>query len=149
VFCKTCREGGGKFVYASEGSTNVKVSALQYHSKSNEHKKLSYAKHVGKKALEKCVAKANNAWDEAMMSLFKSVYFLGKEFIPCHKFASLYELLVSCKTPITEKLYHHEKTCVDMMFIISTILQRQILDKIRDSRFFGIMIDESIDIFVV
>ena len=35
VFCKTCREGGGKFVYASEGSTNVKVSALQYHSKSN------------------------------------------------------------------------------------------------------------------
>jgi hypothetical protein len=38
VFCKTCREGGGKFVYASEGSTNIKVSTLQYHSKSNEHK---------------------------------------------------------------------------------------------------------------
>ena len=38
VFCKTCREGGGKFVYTSEGSTNVKISALQYHSKCNEHK---------------------------------------------------------------------------------------------------------------
>jgi hypothetical protein len=149
VFCKTCREGGGKFVYASEGSTNVKISALQYHSKCNEHKKLSYAKHVGKKALEKCVAKANNACDEAVMSLFKAVYFLGKESIPCAKFASLCELLVSCKTPITEKLYHNEKACVEMMFAISTILQRQILDRIRDSRFFGIMIDESTDISVL
>jgi hypothetical protein len=130
VFCKTCRERGGKFVYASEGSTNVKVSALQYHSKSNEPKKLSWTKHGSKKALEKCVAQANRACDEAVMSLFKVVYFLGTKFIPCHKFASLCELLVSCKTPITEKLYHHEKTCVDMMYAISTILQRQILDKI-------------------
>jgi hypothetical protein len=80
------------------------------------------------------------------MSLFKAVYFLGKESIPCHKFASLCELLVSCKIPITEKLYHHEKACVDMMFAISTILQRQILDRIRDSRFFGIMNDKSTDI---
>jgi hypothetical protein len=56
---------------------------------------------------------------------------------------------VSCKTPITKKLYHHEKTCVNMMYAISTILQRQILDKIRDSRFFGIMIDESTDISVL
>lgn len=41
VFYKSCREGGGKFVYASEGSTNVKVLTLQYYSKSNEHKRLS------------------------------------------------------------------------------------------------------------
>src|ERR1700738_4394273 len=94
-------------------------------------------------------AKANRACDEAVMSLFKAVYFIGKECIPCHKFASLCELLVSCKTPITQKLDHHEKACVDMMFVISTILQRQILDKIQDSRFFGIMIDESTDISVV
>jgi hypothetical protein len=64
-------------VYASEGSTNVKVSTLQYHSKSNEHKKLSWAKHGGKKTMEKCVAQANRACDEAVMSLFKVVYFLG------------------------------------------------------------------------
>jgi hypothetical protein len=65
-------------VYASEGSTNLKVSVLQYHSKSNEHKKLSWAKHGGKKALETCVAQANRACDEVVMSLFKAVYFLGK-----------------------------------------------------------------------
>ena len=39
-----------------------------------------------------------------------------------------------------------KKTCVDMMFEISTIFQRQILDIIRDSRFLGMMIDESTDI---
>ena len=83
-------------MYTSEGSTNVKVSALQYHSKYNKHKKLSYTKIVGKKSLEKCVAKANSACDEAVISLFKVVYFLGKESIICHKFAFLCELLVSC-----------------------------------------------------
>ena len=96
MFCKTCRERGEKFVYASEGSTNVKVSALQYHSKCNEHKKLSYAKTVDKKPLKKCVAKANSACDEAVMSLFKAVYFLEKESIFCHKFAFLCKLFVSC-----------------------------------------------------
>ena len=59
-------------MYASEGSTNVKILALQYHSKCNEHKKLSYAKHVGKKTLEKCVVKANNTCDEVVMSLLKA-----------------------------------------------------------------------------
>ena len=42
---------------------------------------------------------------------------------------------------MAEKLYYYEKTCVDMIFAIYTILQRKFLDKIRDSRFFCIMID--------
>ena len=39
--------------------------------------------HSGKKTLEKCVAQANHACDEAVVSLFKVVYFLGSicEFI--------------------------------------------------------------------
>ena len=44
----TCGEGGGIFVYISENSTNIKVSILQYHSESNEHKKLSWDTHWGK-----------------------------------------------------------------------------------------------------
>ena len=28
ISCKICKEGGGKYVYANEGSTNIKVSAL-------------------------------------------------------------------------------------------------------------------------
>ena len=69
------------------------------------------------------------------MSFLKAIYFLGKKPIPCQKFASLCEFFVSCKTPITEKLYHNEKTCIEMMFVISIMLQRQILYRIQDSRF--------------
>ena len=79
-------------MYTSEGSTDVKVSALQYHSKYNKHKKLSYTKIVGKKSLEKCVAKANSACDEAVMSFFKVVYFLGNNLL----FATSLHFCVNC-----------------------------------------------------
>ena len=42
VFCKTCKEGGGKYVYATDGSSNIKISGLQDHAKSSEHKKLTW-----------------------------------------------------------------------------------------------------------
>jgi hypothetical protein len=71
MFCKTCRERSGKFVYASEGSTNVIVLALQYHSKNNEHKKLSWAKHGDKKLWRNMLLKLNCECDEAVMLFFK------------------------------------------------------------------------------
>ena len=117
----TCGEGSGIFVYISENSTNIKVSILQYHSESNEHKNLSWDTHWDKYFLEKCVAQANRACDEVVMSLFKVVYFQEKKYIHSYKFASLYEFFVSCKTPITKKLYYHGKIYVDMMFAIYTI----------------------------
>ena len=49
VFYKICKEGGGKYVYANEGSSNIKISALQDHAKTNEHRKLSWAKHRDQK----------------------------------------------------------------------------------------------------
>ena len=51
VFCKVCKEGGGKYVYATEGSTNIRILALQDHTKTNEYRKLSWAKHGGQKSL--------------------------------------------------------------------------------------------------
>lgn len=73
---------------------------------------------------------------------------MGKEAIRFHKFPKLCDLFVSCKAPMTEKLYHDEKACIDMASAISNLIQRQILDRIRDSKFFGIIIDESINISV-
>jgi len=73
---------------------------------------------------------------------------MGKETVPFHKFPSLCDLLVSCNAPMTEKLYHDEKACADMVFAISNVVQRQILDRVRDSKFFGLMIDESTNISI-
>ena len=49
---------------------------------------------------------------------------------------------------MTSKLYHDKKTCGEMVFGISSVIQRKVLEKMRDSTFFGLMIDESTDISV-
>jgi hypothetical protein len=148
IFCKVCKDGGGKYAYANEGSSNIKISALQDHAKTIEHRKLAWAKCEGKKSLQKAVAAANHVCDEALLSLFRAAYFMGKETIPFHKFPTLCDLLMFCNAPMANKLYHDEKACNDMVFGISSVIQRQVLDRIRDSKFFGLMIDESTDISV-
>jgi len=50
-FCKICKERGGKYAHANDGSMNIKVLALQDYSKIVEHKKLSWIKHDGQKSL--------------------------------------------------------------------------------------------------
>ena len=78
IFCKICKEGGGKYVYANEGSINIKISALQDHAKTNEHRKLSWANHGGQKSLQKAIAAANHNCDEALISIFRAAYFMGR-----------------------------------------------------------------------
>ena len=63
--------------------------------------------------------------------------------MPFHKFPSLCNLLVSYNSPMTSKLYHDEKACGKMVFGISSVIQIKVLEKVRDSTFFGLMIDES------
>ena len=56
------------------------------------------------------------------------------------------DLLLICKSPITNGLYHDEKSCTQMIYYISTVVHKKKLDRIRDSKSFGLMIDDSIDI---
>jgi hypothetical protein len=102
----------------------------------------------GERTMEKCIVGANRACDGAMYSLFQAAYYVGKEVIPFHKFSGLCVLLVKVKANMTEKLYHDEKSCSEILFCISSVVQKKVLDRVRDSRFFGIMIDESTDISV-
>lgn len=58
------------------------------------------------------------------------------------------EILVSINANFTTKLYHDDKACAEMLFCISKVLQKNILDRVMNSKFFGIMIDESTDVSV-
>lgn len=46
-------------------------------------------------------------------------------------------------------MYHDIKACADMLVCTSSVIQRKILDRVRDSQFFSIMIDESTDVHVL
>ena len=83
------------------------------------------------------------------MKLFKTSYYVGKELLPFSKFPTLCDLLLSGNATITIKMYHDDKVCADMLVCISSVIQRKVLDRVRDSQFFGTMVDESTDIFVL
>ena len=42
-----------------------------------------------------------------------------------------------------------KKACAEMLFCISKVVQKKILDRVRNSKFYGIMIDESTDVSVI
>ena len=149
MYCKICKEFGGKGVFAISGSTNFKVSALQDHANTGEHKRLSWATLSGSRRMEKVVVQATKTCDEALMKLFKTSYYVGKELLPFSKFPTLCDLLLSGNATITIKMYHDDKACADMLVCISSVIQRKVLDRVRDSQFFGIMVDESTDISVL
>lgn len=58
----------------------------------------------------------------------------------------MFNLLQTCNLSRIESLYYDEKSCNEMLVCISNILHKGNLDEIRDSNFFGLMIDENIDV---
>ena len=71
---------------------------------------------------------------------------MGLKTILFSKFSTLCNFLLTCKSTITNDLCYDEKSCAKMIFCISNVIHKKILDRIRNSKFFGLMIDESIDI---
>ena len=125
VFCKVCRQKGGTSTFATVDSINIRISAFQDHGKSAEHGRLTWAMQKGERTMEKGIVEANQARDGAMHSLFQAAYYVGKEVITFHKFSGLCVLLVKVKANMTEKLYHDEKSCGEILFCISSMVQKK------------------------
>ena len=141
-----CREKQAKNVFANAGSVNIKVFAFVEHQISKKHKKLVWAAQEGQKVMEKMMHQVTKSYDEALLTLFRAAYYLGRETIPFCKYSALCDLPLTCKLPIINGLYHNEKSYAEMIYCISTIIHKKKLNRIRDSKFFGLMIDESTDI---
>ena len=85
--------------------------------------------------MEKAIFAGQRACDEALQTLFKAAYFTGKQFLPYSKFPALCKLLMSVNAPITASMYQDEKTCSDLIFYISTVLQQKIVCRIHNYPF--------------
>ena len=96
--------------------------------------------------MEKTIFDGQRACDEALQTLFKATYFTWKQFLPYFKFPALCKLLMFVNAPITASMYQDEKACSDLIMCISAVIQKIIICQIRNSLFFGIMIDEFTDI---
>ena len=83
------------------------------------------------------------------MTLFKITHYVRKEFLLFSKFPTLCDLLLSINATIITKMYHDDKVCADIFVCISSVIQKKVLDRVRDSQFFGIMVDESTNIYVL
>ena len=101
-----------------------------------------------KRTMKKNIADLNRTCDKTIYFLFQTTYYLGNEVIPFHKFPDLCYLFVKVKANMTEYFYHHEKNCNEILFCISSVDRKKMLDRVQNSWFFGIMIDESTDIYV-
>ena len=125
---------------------NIKVFAFVKHQISKEHKKLAWVAQEGQKVMKKMMHQVTKSCDEALLTLFRVAYYLDRKTTLFSKYSTLCDLLLTCKSPITNSLYYDEKSFAKMIYCISTIIHKKILNKIRDSKYFGLMIDESTDI---
>ena len=148
VFCRICKDSGGRSVYAREGSKNFKVSAFLDHARSNEHRRLAWANNSGVKTMERVIQNSQRQCDEALQTLFQVAYFVGKQSLSPCKFPALCKLLKSVNAPITSTMYQDHKACSDLLWCILVVLQKKIICRVRNSPFYGIMIDESTDVSV-
>ena len=81
---------------------------MQDHANTGEHKRLSWTTHSGSRMMEKIVVQATKTCDEALMTLFKTTYYAGKELLPFNKFFTLCDLLLLVNATITTKMYHDD-----------------------------------------
>lgn len=92
-----------------------------------------------------CRGESKMQWNHVF--LFQVMYYIRKKVIHFHKFPGLCSLFVKVKANMTKKFYHDEKNCGEILFASHHWFKKK-LDRIRDSRFFGIMIDESTDLSI-
>ncbi|KAL2085050.1 hypothetical protein ACEWY4_020568 [Coilia grayii] len=81
----------------------------------------------------------------------KVVYHMAKSDIPSHQFRGLTELLQSLEAPdfqYSANMYHHNESLNDMEVAIEKTLIEELDEKLKQSEFLGLIIDETVNITV-
>ncbi|KAL3689532.1 hypothetical protein R1sor_015841 [Riccia sorocarpa] len=116
------------------------------HNASKEHKGTMASLDRCNQPIEKVISAAVRRCDDAALNLFRAAYLVGKVSLPFTTFPEMCKMLKQMTDKIPRGLYQDDKACAEMICCSSQVLQARVLDRVRASVFFGIMIDESTDV---
>ncbi|MCO5574742.1 hypothetical protein L7F22_028532 [Adiantum nelumboides] len=149
LFCSFCLDyPHSKSAYAKHGSRNFKTSNLKSHARTQCHRDARTAKHFGKMALKEGLKKMNTTQEDALLNLFKAAFFIGKNSLPFALYPSLLSLMKETGVKCMTSLYNDDKACTEIIQCLAKSIMDETLAKVRESPWFGVTVDESIDIAI-
>ncbi|MCO5601158.1 hypothetical protein L7F22_055277 [Adiantum nelumboides] len=149
LFCSFCLDyPHSKSAYAKQGSRNFKTSNLKSHARTQCHRDARNAKLFGKTALKEGLKKMNTTQEDALLNLFKAAFFIGKNSLPFALYPSLLSLMKETGVKCMTSLYNDDKACTEIIQCLAKSIMDETLAKVRESPWFGVMVDESTDIAI-
>ena len=150
-----CLDANKKNSYTS-GCKNFCISDIQKHALGKDHRSEVeiYAMKSSEATVPIAFQRISDEREEAILAALKNVYWLAKEDVASLKYNSLNELveIQSCKF-ITNLYvgknakYTSPDTVKEMQQSLPHCIKSDIQQEVQKSPFFGIMVDESTDIF--
>jgi hypothetical protein len=83
--------------------------------------------------------------DTAIWIRIHTVWWLAHEDIAIHKYSSLLESQLLSQGMASPNSYKDDKTAWDIVVILGELFRRLLKNRVRNSPYFGIMIDETTD----
>lgn len=147
VFCTWCeKDPNNRTEYGRNGSINIKLSAIKNHAKSESHKISNWVVKDGRKSFEEGMKKQALSVDTSVQHLFRSAYFIAKHNFAFTDFEDILIYLRASRAPdVPRGIYENGKACAIFIKYLSIALKESILTKIKFSKYYSVMIDESTD----
>ena len=146
--CSVCKKYKKTNAFAVSGSKNFRRSALSDHAKSKDHLEAMRTEQEATRTSATFLSAIESA-DKAMLTLLYTAYFIAKEDIAIMKFEKLTNLLQKCECPnLPRSLYRNRDGCHELIHVMSSYLEEELIQLMHNSPFIGLMIDESTDLSV-
>ena len=155
MFCDICCQTGQENPMVT-GCSNFKTTTLTRHQDSNAHsralEKLQMQKHF-KKAVKNVedinlnLFKTDKLTRQHMVQL-RTVYVMSQKGIPANDFEDLMELQKANGCENADIFYTKPEIVCEMETVLSDQIEKTLITDIKDSPFFGVMLDETCDITI-
>ena len=148
--CSVCTEQKVNSIWANEGSTNFQKNSIERHGSSAEHKcaeEKICRKRRSESVIDSEVEPEEVSCNDDDLKLFRTIFYVAKEELPNDKINSLLELQNLNGANIKYKNISWD-TVTEIQSCICTVIQREIVEEMKLSNVYAVMIDESTDLAV-